>query len=121
MLYDNKGFVAGYYTFAAASLPLPDINEKDKKRLPRYAALPAALIGRLAIDQTYQGQRLGGALIIDAAIRASKAEPAVFALIVDAKSDKAAAFYYHLGFQRFANRPQSLYLPLSTALQAIAK
>ena len=51
VLSNDEGLIAGYYTFAAASIPLPEIGEKDKKRLPRYAALPTALIGRLAIDQ----------------------------------------------------------------------
>lgn len=116
---NEGGVVAGYYTFAAASLPLTELSPEETRRLPRYALMPAGLIGRLAVDRRFQGQRLGGALIMDAVVRASRGDPAIFALIVDAKNDKAAAFYEHHQFRRFASRPQSLFLPLATALQAL--
>ena len=114
------GAIAGYYTFAAASLPLTELSADEKQRLPRYALLPAGLIGRLAVDQKYPGQRLGGALIMDAAARAARAEPAIFALIVDAKDDLAVTFYQRYEFRRFASKPASLFLPIATALQALS-
>ncbi len=114
----SAGAVAGYYTFAATSFPLMELSDAEKKRLPRYPLLPAGLIGRLAVDLKFQGQRLGGALIMDAAARAARAAPAIFALIVDAKDQRAIGFYEHLGFQRFTSRPASLYLPIATALKA---
>ena len=83
--------------------------------------MPAALIGRLAISTRHQGQKIGGALVIDAVLRASRADPAVFAIVVDAKDDRAAKFYEHLGFVRFASRPGSLFLPVATALQAVGE
>jgi len=117
---DAAGAIAGYYTFAAASLPLTELSADEKQRLPRYALLPAGLIGRLAIDQKYQGQRLGGALIMDAVARAARAEPAICALIVDAKDDLAVTFYQRYEFRRFASKPASLFLPIATALQALS-
>lgn len=60
---DDADVIAGYYTFAATSLPLTELSPEEKMRLPRYALLPAGLIGRLAVDRRFQGQRLGGALI----------------------------------------------------------
>ena len=57
---------------------------------------------------------------MDAAVRAARAEPAIFALVVDAKDEKAATFYLHHGFRRFASKPASLFLPVATALQAMA-
>jgi GNAT superfamily N-acetyltransferase len=77
--------------------------------------LPAALIGRLAVDERFTRRGLGAALIADAAIRASEAAPAIYALAVDAKDEAAASFYRHLGFQPFVSRPMSFYLSLSTA------
>lgn len=115
---DASGAIAAYYTFAATSFPLTDLPPELTKRLPRYAALPAGLIGRLAVDRRYRGQRLGGALIMDATQRAANADPAIFALVVDAKDDAAVAFYRHVGFQSFASRPLSLFVPLATALVA---
>lgn len=116
---DEGGTVAGYYTFAATSIPMSDLPADETRKLPRYALLPAGLIGRLAVDRGFQGQRLGGALIIDAVRRAANADPAIFALVVDAKDESAVQFYEHLGFRRFVSRPMALYLPLVTALRAL--
>ncbi len=116
---DDNNALAGYYAFAATSLPITEMSQAETKRLPRYPLLPAGLIGRLAIDRGFQGRRLGGALIMDAAARAARGDPAIFALIVDAKDEAAAAFYEHLQFRRFASRPLSLFLPMATALQAL--
>ena len=116
---DETGVIAGYYTFAATSFPLADLPADDAKRLPRYELLPAGLVGRLAVDHRFRGQRLGGALVLDAVQRAARADSAIYALVVDAKDEQAAAFYEHLGFRRFASRPMSLYLPIATAINAM--
>jgi ribosomal protein S18 acetylase RimI-like enzyme len=112
---DTAGAVAGYYTFAAASLPTTELTGDEVKRLPRYPLLPAALIGRLAVAAPDRGQGLGAALIVDAVVRTMRAEPAIFALIVDAKDEAAVAFYTHLGFRAFTSRPMSLFLPVAEA------
>jgi len=91
----------------------------EARRLPRYAVLPTGLIGRLAVDQAFQGRRLGSALIMDAAVRAAHAETAIFALVVDAKDEAAVSFYQHHGFRRFTSKPASLFLPVATALRAL--
>jgi GNAT superfamily N-acetyltransferase len=115
----EEGQIAGYYTLAATSIPLPDISDADAKKLPRYPLVPAALIGRLAIDQRFQGKRPGGALVVDAAKRATRSEAAIYAIVVEAKDETARAFYMHLGFICFLSRPMSLYLPMATLLNVI--
>ena len=112
---DSPAVIAGYYTLAAASIPVTDLPEATAKRLPRYPVLPAVLIGRLAVDEQYRGRSLGAALLFDAIQRTLAADPAAFAVIVDAKDKRAAAFYQHFGFQPFSSRPASLFLPLATA------
>ncbi len=116
---DHAGKVAGYYTFAATSLPLPELTPEQAKRLPRYSSFPACLIGRLAVDQQFRGRGLGSSLIVDAITRTMRAEPAIFALIVDAKDEMALGFYEHLGFYRFASRPMTLYLPIAEAARRL--
>lgn len=111
--------IAGFYTLASASIPLLDLPAVETKRLPRYPVLPAALIGRLAVDQRYRGKSLGAALLFDAIQRAALADAAVFALTVDAKDDTAVAFYRHFGFTRYASRPMSLFLPMATAMKLL--
>jgi ribosomal protein S18 acetylase RimI-like enzyme len=117
---NSAGAVAGYYTFASASIPATELSSDEIKRLPRYPLLPAGLIGRLAVATRCAGQGLGGALIVDAITRAMRAEPAIFAMIVDAKDDAASRFYAHHGFRPFASHPLSLYLPIAVAARRIA-
>ena len=57
---------------------------------------------------------------MNATRRVAGADPAIFALMADAKDETAADFYEHLGFKRFVSRPPSLFLPIATALSALA-
>lgn len=107
------GKVAGYYTLSASSIPLIEMPDPIIKRLPRYPSVPVARLGRLAVDRSYQGRKLGGALLWDAITRASRSEVAVFALAVDAKDDQAENFYRHHGFVSFGSAPKQLLLPLT--------
>lgn len=109
------GHVAAFYTLASASIPTPDLPPEEAKRLPRYPTMPAVRIGRLAVDQRFQGQGLGAALLADAARRVAGAAPAAFALLVDAKNDRVIAFYRHHGFRPLASQSKMLFLPLATA------
>jgi ribosomal protein S18 acetylase RimI-like enzyme len=111
--------VAAYYTIAAASVPLVDLPLEEAKRLPRYPTLPAVRIGRLAVDERFQGRGLGGTLLMDATRRTLQAAPAVYTLLVDAKNDRAVAFYRHHGFRPVAGQPRTLFLPPATAEKAL--
>jgi len=106
--------IAGYYTLAAAGVPLADLPAQLAKRLPRYPSVPVARLGRLAVDHTYRGRKLGSALLWDAVMRVLRSEVAVFALVVDAKDDRAEAFYRHHGFVPFGSQTRQLVLPLSS-------
>lgn len=108
----KTGKVAGYYTLAASGVPLTDLPEALARRLPRYPSVPVARVGRLAVDQTFHGKKLGGALLADTAIRAERSEVAVLALVVDAKDDAAEAFYLHHGFERFGTKTRQLIVSL---------
>ncbi|KAG0184462.1 hypothetical protein DFQ28_011089 [Apophysomyces sp. BC1034] len=71
-------------------------------------------MGRLAVDQAFKGQGLGGALLADALGRSAHSEIAAYALMVDAKDEAAAAFYRHHGFIALPALPLTLFLPLAT-------
>lgn len=113
----TSGKVAGFYTLAAGSVPLNDLPLALSKRLPRYGSVPVARVGRLAIDTAFQGQKLGGALLADAAVRSAHSEAAIFGLIVDAKDEGAAAFYRHHGFEPCGGNGLQLIVPLQRFLQ----
>lgn len=106
--------IAGYYTLASSSVLLTDLPANIGKKLPRYPTVPAVRMGRLAVDQAFKGQGLGGALLADALDRAARVEIAAFAMTVDAKDDAASAFYRHHGFIDLPDSPLTLFLSLAT-------
>ena len=57
----------------------------------------------------------GRALLADALTRVVRSEIAAYALMVDAKDEKAADFYRHHGFLETATSPLTLFLPLAAA------
>ena len=63
-----------------------------------FPLVPATLIGRLAIDRPYYGQRWSNLLFLDTRNRCSRSEAASFAVIVDALADEARNFYIHTAF-----------------------
>jgi predicted GNAT family N-acyltransferase len=71
-------------------------------------------MGRLAVAGQFKAQGLGGALLADALHRAAVSDIAAYAMLVDAKDDKAASFYQHHGFIQLPESPRSLFLPLAT-------
>jgi GNAT superfamily N-acetyltransferase len=116
---ESTNAITAFYTLAATGFPLEELPPALIKTLPRYPVVPAVRIGRLAVDQRFQGQKLGAALIADAIVRVRDAAPAAFAILVDAKHEQASAFYQHHGFVPFDNSPRTLFLPLETALRAM--
>jgi ribosomal protein S18 acetylase RimI-like enzyme len=104
--------VAGFYTLSACHILLNDLPEDIGRRLPRYPSVPAARIGRLAVDTAFKGCGLGSTLLVNAAARALSAEIAVFALLVDAKDAAAAEFYRHHGFIDLSEKGSTLFVPL---------
>ena len=108
--------VAGFYTLSAAEIPLSDAPEEMTRKLPRYPTLPAARVGRLAVDHRFRGMKIGSTLLADAAIRAAQDNLAVFAVVVDAKDEQAEAFYRHHGFSSYASARNKLIAPLKDLL-----
>lgn len=113
----DENCVAGYYTLASTSMLLAELPAGVIKKLPRYPLVPAVRMGRLAVDREHQGGGLGGALLADALDRATRAEIAAFALLVDAKDAAAAAFYRHHRFIALPSSTMTLFLPLATSIR----
>lgn len=111
--------IAGYYTLSAASVSLAELPLETQKRMPRYPTVPAVRIGRLAIDHRFQGQKLGGVLLIDAIRRAHTADIGVAAVVVDAKHETAATIYEHHGFRPLSEDRRMWYLPMSEAVKTM--
>lgn len=112
----NAPAIIGYYTLSMSAVEPTDLSEDLTRRLPRYPLLPAALIGRLAVDRRYRGQGQGERLLINALRRCLDASRtiAAVAVLVEAKDDAARQFYEHFGFIRFVHQEYKLYLPMKT-------
>jgi GNAT superfamily N-acetyltransferase len=114
ILYDLEAErIAGYYTLAATGIQFDDLPETMRKKLPRYPMVPAILLGRLAVDERYQGQGLGAFLLVDALRRSLMNEIVAAAVVVDAKDETARAFYAYHNFVSFAGQPLRLFLPMT--------
>ena len=79
--------------------------------------VPAALLGRLAVAESYRGKGLGGVLLGNAVLRVARSELGVFAMLVDAKDDLAQRFYEHYGFTLLPGDGRRLCLPIALALR----
>jgi GNAT superfamily N-acetyltransferase len=112
----EASIVAGYYTLAATSVLLNDMPADVAKRLPRYPAVPATLLGRLAVSSEYQGQGLGELLLMDALRRSWESSKTIgsTAVITDAKDEGAQRFYERYDFRAFEGIPRRLFLPMAT-------
>lgn len=117
----QSSVIAGYYTLSMSSISLHELPEGIAKKLPRYPQAPVARLGRLAVDQKFQGQKLGGSLLADAIHRVARSEVAAYAIVVDAKDAAAVRFYEHFGFLKLGRNPRTLFLPLSTAIKSLGK
>ena len=115
--------VVGFYSLSSLSLSLESLPEEVAHRLPRYDAIPAALIGRLARDERVRGSGVGELLLADAIQRILGAgrSVAVFAIVVDAKDDRAVDFYQAFGFRVFPLQPRRLFLLAATAAAGLQK
>lgn len=111
----DKTRVLGYYTLSTLSIDLSILPEKVAKKLPRHP-IPAALIGRLAVDLSAQGQGIGKMLLSNAIKRtlAVSDDIAIYALVVDAINQEAEFFYKRYGFSRLAHSGSRLFLPLKS-------
>ena len=118
MRRSGEAAVIGYYTISAFGIALADLNPTMQKRLPRYPVVPSVLIGRLAVDERYEGKGLGRILLVDALERAARLDVAVWGVVVDAIDEAAARFYQKFGFIGVASDPNRLVLPLQTYLKA---
>lgn len=120
---DDRLGVVGFYSLSTFTLAINDLPAEHAKRLPRYDLIPAALIGRLARDRRVRGQGVGDLLLADAVTRILSAAGtlAVFAIVVEAKDEQAAAFYRDFGFLPFPNRPRRLFMPVADAIEAMSR
>jgi GNAT superfamily N-acetyltransferase len=105
----------GYYAISTAMeqrIALP--NAKLRRGMPER--VPLLLIGRLAIDASYQGQGIGTALLSDALRRCRAASNIVGArgVVAHAIDDDALRFYRRCGFLSSPLGERVMVMPIET-------
>lgn len=115
--------ILAYYTLSSYTVDIKALNEDFAKNLPRYPLLPATLLGRLAVDNKYKGNRFGELLLVDALKKSLEVslQIAYLAVVAESLDEKAAGFYLKYGFQRFKQDPLKLYLPMKSIAELCAK
>ena len=104
--------VVGYYCLASGALELNNTPALIRRNMPD--PVPVAILGRLAVDKSWQGRGLGVALLQDAVVRTAQAAGilGIRGLLVHALSVEAKAFYEHHGFVASSAQPMTLILSL---------
>lgn len=94
----EEATICGYVTIATGSIEAESLLPSSK--LPRTYPLPILRLGRLAVDQRYQGQGVGKFLLQHVLLLALQQRDTVgcVGIVVDAKPE-AIAFYQRYGFQ----------------------
>ncbi len=107
--------IVGYYTSSASVILTQAIRDELQGNFPRET--PALLIGRIAVNQSVQGQGIGKKLLrhaFDYAVDVST-KTGVYAVRIDAKDEATKEYYKNsFGFIPFQDSPLSLFLPIAT-------
>jgi GNAT superfamily N-acetyltransferase len=114
--------ILGFYSLSPASLSYARTPEIVRRGLPRHD-VPGFRLGRLAVDRRYQGQGIGGQLLLSAGRRCllAAAEVGGVMLVIDAKNERAGRWYAGYGALPLVDAPLTLVLPLATIAAALKK
>ncbi len=111
VITDNRR-VVGYYALASGGIAVDGSVGRFRRNMPD--PIPVAVLGRLAVDRSQQGNGLGRALFRDCAQRVAHAADTlgIRGIVVHAISDQAKAFYLALGFDPSPSDPMTLMVTL---------
>jgi GNAT superfamily N-acetyltransferase len=111
---DNKT-ILGFYSLAPGALAYAGTPETVRRGLAQHD-VPGFRLARIATHSRLQGQGLGGQLLAAAARRCLRAAAEVggVILIIDAKNNRAAAWYASYGAVPLSNKPLTLVMSLAT-------
>ena len=117
---EGNAKVIGFYTLSSSSIQSDFFSEDVSKRLPMYP-IPTILLGRLGVDESQKGKRLGKLLLMDALHKTLEASEniGVFALEVKAKHNEAAQFYQKYGFEALEDDALRLFLPVKRIIKIL--
>jgi GNAT superfamily N-acetyltransferase len=117
---DASKAILGFYSLAPASIAYDRTPDMVRRGLARHEVAGFRL-ARIAVHHAAQGHGLGGQLLLAAGRRclAVAAEVGGTILIIDAKNDRAAAWYASYGAVPLLDTERTLVLPLATLEAAL--
>ena len=106
--------ILGFFTLVSCEIFVDKLPRKYAKKYPSRA--PAAKLARLAVSKDRQSQGLGTHMMINAVERVIRVSQdlGIIGFFVDAKDNKAKAYYEQFGFIQLPDNPLELFLPLAT-------
>jgi GNAT superfamily N-acetyltransferase len=112
--------VLGFYSLSPASVEYARTPDVVKRGLGRYD-VPGFRLARLAVAKVFQGQGLGGQLLLAAGRRCLKAAAEIggVVLVIDAKNESVAKWYAGYGAMPLNDARLTLLLPLATIADAL--
>lgn len=116
----NDNTVIGYYSLAVGAVTRDQASGKVRRNMPE--PIPVMILGRLAVDQQWQGKRIGTGMLKDAILRtlAVAEQAGIRAMLVHALSNKAKRFYLGCGFHESPISDMTLMIPLNEARNILA-
>jgi len=121
-VFSRGGHVIAYYTLSAHRIQSVELPPSLVHGSPK--AIPAYLIGKLAVTLSEQGKFIGQSILTDAFLRACRAAesgPGARLIAVDAIDDKAIAFYRREHFHSSPLHPQQMYIKMSTVRKIVTR
>ena len=114
-----ENVVVAYYCLANGAIAKTLSTGKVKRNMPD--PIPVMIIGRLAVDQNWQGKRIGKALLRDAILRTLQASEiaGIRAILVEAISEEAKLFYEKCGFTVSPIAPMTLMITINDAISSL--
>lgn len=105
--------VLGYYSLVVGAIDKANLPPAAARRFPNFP-LPVARLARLAVDRSQQGKGLGEDLLLDALSRCLRVaeDVGIMAVLIDAKHERAKAFYARYELDSLPDHPLTLWLPL---------
>ncbi len=114
-----ENVVVAYYCLANGAIAQTLCTGKVKRNMPD--PIPVMIIGRLAVDQNWQGKGIGKALLRDAILRTLQASEiaGIRAILVEAISEEAKQFYEKCGFTISPIAPMTLMITINGAIMSL--
>jgi GNAT superfamily N-acetyltransferase len=112
--------VIGYYRLAVGAVAQASAPGRVRRNMPD--PVPVMVLGRLAVDRSFQGRGIGAALLRDAILRTLQAASiaGIRAILVHAISEDAKRFYEWSGFSASPIDALMLMITLKEAARELA-